>query len=105
MIYCFDIDGTICRTSDANYLNSVPFPDRIDRVNELFENGHEIIFFTARGSTTGIDWSDQTERQLKEWGVKFHRLILGKPQADLFIDDLAVNSEHFDWGAKSAESV
>jgi len=98
MIYCFDIDGTICKTSEANYAESVPYPERITKINRLFESGNEIVFFTARGSTTGIDWEDHTEGQLISWGVKFHRLILGKPQADVFVDDLGVNSEEFDWG-------
>ena len=27
--------------------------------------------------------------QLKKWKVKFHKLIMGKPSYDLFIDDKA----------------
>ena len=98
VIYCFDIDGTICRTTAGNYRGSIPYENRIAKVNQLFESGNEVVFFTARGSTTGTDWRAFTEHQLASWGVKFHKLILGKPEADLFIDDLAVNSEEFDWG-------
>jgi hypothetical protein len=53
--------------------------------------------FTARGSTTGIDWTDVTARQLADWGVDYHELILGKPHFDLLIDDKAIGSEHYDW--------
>jgi hypothetical protein len=40
---------------------------------------------------TGIDWREFTEKQLKSWGVKYHELIFGKPVADVFIDDKAIN--------------
>ena len=32
---------------------------------------------------------DLTQQQLKEWGVRYHELIMGKPHADMFIDDKA----------------
>ena len=28
-----------------------------------------------------------TKRQLKGWGVKFHKLKFGKPSYDVFVDD------------------
>jgi hypothetical protein len=34
---------------------------------------------------------------MKKWGVCYHELILGKPEADIFIDDKAFNSEHWSW--------
>ena len=55
----------------------------------------EIILFTARGSTTSVDWKDFTEQQLREWGVKFHELLFNKPEADLFIDDKGVSDSLF----------
>ena len=51
-IYCFDIDGTIFRTSGSDYPNSRPIAERIAVVNQLFDDGHEITLFTARGTTT-----------------------------------------------------
>lgn len=97
MKYCFDIDGTICRTEDGQYETSVPIPERIQKINTLFDKGNIILFFTARGTTTGIDWTELTEGQLKSWGAKYHRLILGKPEADVYVDDRGTNSEDFDW--------
>jgi len=94
-IYCFDIDGTICFTPESNYHLSTPIIERIRVVNQLFESGHEIHFFTARGAATGIDWRELTERQLKDWGVKYQKLIMGKPHADLFVDDKAVSDREF----------
>lgn len=96
-VYCFDIDGTICTDTAGAYETAEPFPERILRINELFHSGHVIKMFTARGSTTGIDWSNLTKEQLNSWGVKYHELILGKPHADLFIDNKATHSDLFLW--------
>lgn len=91
--YCFDIDGTLCTITDATYDQAQPFSDRIAKLNELYDIGHRIVLFTARGSTTGIDWRAVTEQQMSDWGVLYHELILGKPYADIFIDDKAVNDK------------
>jgi glycerol-3-phosphate cytidylyltransferase len=94
MIYCFDIDGTITETQGNDYEGAIPNQLMIDKVNSLFEEGHRIIFFTARGGTSGIDWSEFTEKQLKGWGIKYHDLIMNqKPHFDLLIDDKCVNVE------------
>lgn len=94
-IYCFDLDGTLCSTEDARYEHSIPINDRIQKVNELFDLGHQIIILTARGSTTGIDWTDLTRDQLSSWGIKHHLLQLGKPTADIYIDDKGVKDSDF----------
>jgi hypothetical protein len=95
MTYCFDIDGTICSNTDGDYEKAKPFTEVIEAVNSLFEGGHTIYFYTARGSTTGINWEKKTERQLAKWGVKYHKLFLGKPNADLYVDDKSTNVS--DW--------
>ncbi len=97
MVYVFDIDGTICTlVENAQYQNAKPIKERIEKVNELFKNGHIIKLFTARGSETGIDWTKNTKLQLKEWSVKYHELIMNrKPHGDLFIDDKAINADDF----------
>ena len=66
--------------------------EKIEYVNSLFDLGHTIVYWTARGSGTGIDWSDVTMRQFENWGVKFHDVRFGKPVYDLFIDDKSINS-------------
>jgi hypothetical protein len=95
MIYCFDIDGTICTNTDGKYENAEPFYDTISKVNHLFQLGHTIYFYTARGATTGINWENITEKQLIQWGVKYHKLYFGKPTADIYIDDKCINIK--DW--------
>jgi hypothetical protein len=96
MIYCFDLDGTLCTNTEGDYESAVPFLDRIKVVNKLFDDGHTIKIETARGSGTGIDWNLVTENQLKEWGVKYHELRVGvKMHADIFIDDKGVSDNNF----------
>lgn len=97
MIYCFDIDGTLCTNTDGAYETAEPLFERIAVVNRLYEAGHTIKLFTARGSTTGIDWRKMTEQQLSNWQVCYHELILGKPEADIFVDDKAFNADRWHW--------
>ena len=86
-----DIDGTICDSPKSDYANSKPITERIKVINDLFEAGNTIIYWTARGATTGIDWGGFTKSQLDEWGCKYTRLIMNKPHYDLWIDDKAWN--------------
>ncbi len=95
MIYCFDLDNTICQTKDKNYVNSTPIVEVINRINHLHDNGNEIIIYTARGMgrfngdvKSAYDfYYEMTKSQLDSWGVKYHKLMLGKPSFDYFIDD------------------
>ena len=95
MIYIFDIDGTLCTlVENAKYEDAKPLPERIKKVNELFSRGDYIKLFTARGSQTGIDWTEITKKQLLLWNIKYHELIMNKkPHGDLFIDDKAMRIE------------
>ena len=95
MKYCFDIDGTICSNTNGHYDQAQPIYERINIINKLYDEGNQIIFFTARGTSTKIDWEELTEKQLKEWNVNFHKLIFGKPEADLFIDDKGISDKLF----------
>jgi len=96
MIIYIDIDDTICTLTEAmNYFSAQPIPEAILKVNKLYDEGHMVHFWTARGTVTGIDWRELTESQLDSWGVKYHSLIFGKPAYDLFIDDKNINSN--DW--------
>lgn len=103
MIYTFDIDGTICLTNGNDYINSTPLTERINIINNLYEQGHIIKIFTARGMTTKNgnikevykDYYDMTLSQLSEWGLKFHELILGKPSSDFYIDDKGISDVNF----------
>jgi len=92
-----DIDETICfYESERNYNFAKPDHARIEKINKLYDEGHEITYYSARGSTTGIDWMETTKDQLLTWGCKFHSLSVGKkPPYDLLICDKAINSEEY----------
>ena len=90
-----DIDNTITYTNNMDYKNAVPRMERIFKINQLYEQGKTITYWTARGTKTKIDFRELTKKQLIEWGAKHHKLLMGKPAFDLFIDDKAFNSETY----------
>jgi len=91
MKYHIDLDNTLCFTENNDYNNSKPIIERINYINELKNQGHEITIWTARGATTGIDHRDLTLNQLKEWNVNYDNLLMGKPNYDVYIDDKSFN--------------
>ena len=95
MKYVIDIDGTIC-SQEADYEKAEPIKKRIEYFNSLYNFGNEIIYFTARGTDTEISWESVTKKQLKDWGVLYHKLLFGKPSADIYIDDKAINASRVD---------
>ena len=105
-VYVIDIDGTICTNGDCGsckYEGSVPKLDRIEKINQLYDDGNIIKYFTARGMGRYKDDAQKakdkfynlTKLQLDIWGCKYHELILGKPSADYYIDDKAINDYDF----------
>lgn len=95
MKYIVDIDGTICTNTEGDYEYADPYRWRIAWLNKLFDQGHEIHYWTARGSSSGIDWTELTKRQLSDWGCKYTTLRLGKPSYDVWIDDKAFPPDDF----------
>ena len=96
MVIYVDIDNTICKTPpNAEYEKATPLYERIAKINDLYNQGNVIIYWTARGTTTGRNWRELTENQLKKWLAKYHALHFGKPEYDLFIDDRNINSDTF----------
>jgi len=96
MIYCFDLDNTLCITEGNDYENAVPIASRIKIVNDLYVQGHTIIIETARGGVSGRNHYYYTVDQLKKWGLKFHTLRTGvKFNADVFVDDKGISDKEF----------
>lgn len=95
MKYCFDLDNTLCETSGRDYENSKPIFHRIEKLNRLFDEGHYIFIYTARGmgfykenvQRIEKEYREMTEKNLAEWGIKYHKLLFGKPGYDIIIDD------------------
>lgn len=93
--YIIDIDGTIC-THEKDYNDALPFRERIEQINKLYDEGNFIVYDTARGSVTGFDWKDVTQQQLKDWGAKYHELYVSrKPFGTFYIDDKGINAKDF----------
>jgi FMN phosphatase YigB (HAD superfamily) len=97
-IICFDLDNTICKTKKNYYKKSLPIKKNVKFINNLYEKGYYIKIFTARymgrskenkllAEKKGLKL---TKNQLKDWGLKYHEVIFGKPSYDIFIDDKAL---------------
>ena len=93
--FVFDIDGVIAKLQPKNeYHLAEPDREMIRAINQLYDMGNRIILLTARGYVTGIDWRSITEKQLKEWGLNYHELYFGKPNADYYIDDKMIDMNY-----------
>ena len=94
-----DIDETICFYSEKRrYDLSEPNYKNIAKINKLYDEGWQIVYWTARGSVSQVDYTEHTRNQLEQWGCKYHELITGtsdnpKPHFDLIIDDKAKRIE------------
>ncbi len=95
-ILCFDLDNVICKTNKYfQYEKSKPNKTQIKLINNLYEKGYYIKIFTARGSgrfngdikKIKKAYYSFTKKQLKNWNIKYHEFIIGKPSYDLFVDD------------------
>ena len=110
-IIAFDLDDVICFRKDVyeklgpkKYDYCQPYPENIKIVNSLYDEGHRIIVYTARGMSQ-FDGNveliyknlyQKTKDHLKEWGLKYHSLVMGKIQYDVLVDDKALNSNAID---------
>ena len=88
--YIFDIDGTLADTPEKEYDKAEPDEAMIALVNMLFDQGHQILIVTSRGTSSGINWMEVTTNQLKKWGVKYHKLIFGR-----IVSDKVITPEEF----------
>ena len=101
----FDLDDTICRTQNRDYVNSSEIPAVVSKMREMRETlpDVEIIVHTSRGmASCGGDAAaaeaknrPTIERWLSEHGIKVDGIIFGKPLADLYVDDKAMTAEDF----------
>ncbi len=94
--FCFDLDNTLCTTLNSNYSKSKPKKKAIKTVNYLFNQGHVIKIYTARYMGRSNDnlvnkrkIHLKITKQLKKFGIKYHKLFISKPAADIYIDDKA----------------
>tara|TARA_B110000211_G_C13959782_1_gene500022 strand:- start:255 stop:626 length:372 start_codon:yes stop_codon:yes gene_type:complete len=104
-LFCFDLDGVICKNTKyrnsnlINYNKSKPIPTAVKAINKLYDDGHTIVIYTARGMTRyngNISLVKKklfkiTANSLKSWKLNYHKLILGKIYYDFIIDDKSIN--------------
>lgn len=93
--FVIDIDDTLLFAEKVQcgncgrcfYCDKEKDQKEIDRVNYLYEAGHTIILWTGRN----WDYYQQTKIQLENHNIKYHELIMGKPQG-IYIDKDAKTS-------------
>jgi len=94
------LDGTICTSvSKSQYEKALPDQSVVNEINRLYDKGNTIKIMTARGCVSGVDHTFLTKKQLNDWGVKYHELLMHiKPHADWFVDDKAIHIS--EWKAR-----
>lgn len=69
-VYAIDFDGT-----------ATLHPEKVNRLYEDPEN--IVIIYTARSELI----RNQTKKELKRLGIKYHALVMEKLRADVYVDD------------------
>ena len=96
--YLIDIDGTICCDIPNEELERMAtaklYPDALETLNNWYELGHYITFFTSRVEEHRV----VTEVWLKENGFNYHWLLMGKPRGGNYhwVDNHIVRATRFD---------
>lgn len=98
---CFDFDNTLVSypTIPGDYYSVEPIQRNINFLKLLHNLGHTIIIYTARrmkthGGNVGrvvADISKVTLDTLDKFDIPYDEIYFGKPYANFYIDDLAVN--------------
>lgn len=99
---CFDLDATLVTppTVRGDYSTCKPIQRTIDLCNYLKRMNHYIIIHTARrmlthsGNVGAVirDVGKVTIHTLERFNIQYDELLFGKPYADVYIDDKAVNA-------------
>lgn len=99
--FCFDLDNTLVSFPQINndYTTCKPIYKNINFLKKLKKDGHYIIIYTARKMKTfngNIGKLTQhigkiTFDTLEKYNIPYDEIIFGKPHADFYIDDLAIN--------------
>ncbi|KUJ08724.1 nucleotide-diphospho-sugar transferase [Mollisia scopiformis] len=118
--FCFDLDMTLVGVPAVagDYTTCPPIWKNIKLVQQLHKAGHYIIIQTARrmrthsGNVGAIlkDVGMLTFDQLAKYQIPYDDLHFGKPWADVYIDDLAVNANldterEIGWLLDSTDSI
>jgi uncharacterized HAD superfamily protein len=95
--YMIDIDGTICEDipneEPERMATAELYPDALETINNWYDEGHIITFFTSRlEEHRGV-----TEDWLKKNGFRYHGMVMGKPRGGNYhwIDNHIVRATRF----------
>jgi capsule biosynthesis phosphatase len=98
---CFDLDGTLVSFPRiaGDYSSVEPIEHAISYVRLLKDHGHTIIIHTARRMKTHHanvgavikDIARVTLDTLDKYNIPYDELYFGKPEADFYVDDRAIN--------------
>lgn len=95
--YLIDIDGTICddipNEEPERMATAALYPDALATINDWFNQGHIITFFTSRLE----EHRAVTEEWLNKHGFKYHGMLMGKPRGGNYhwIDNHIVRATRF----------
>lgn len=99
---CFDLDNTLVTFPKINgdYSTVEPITRNIDYLKYLKKIGHTIIIYTARrmrtynGNVAKVitNIGKTTFDTLDKFEIPYDEIYFGKPHADCYIDDLAINA-------------
>jgi capsule biosynthesis phosphatase len=98
-----DFDDTLCITTTRDWENAQPVQGIINKINNFYNKGWQIIIVTARGQLScdgDTEKADAKYRKIIEgWlhrnGVKYHLLRFEKYLGSYYLDDKAINLEDF----------
>ena len=101
MRVCFDLDNTLVTypTVPNDYSTVKPIESMIQLARKMHEEGHTIIIHTARRMKTHAnnvgavlkDIGRVTFDTLEKFQIPYDEILFGKPIADMYIDDRAMN--------------
>lgn len=108
-IFLVDLDYTLCipnldvEDPYTRYGLAIPKIEMINKVNELYNLGHIIKLYTARGMISCNEDLNLIEKLvgnitrtwLKDNNVNYHHLIFGKQYGNYFIDDTLITFDDF----------
>jgi capsule biosynthesis phosphatase len=99
--FCFDLDNTLVSypVIPGDYSTVQPIAKMIQTIRQLKQDGHEIVIYTARRMATHHhsigkvvrDIGMITMKTLEDLNIPYDELIFGKPIADIYVDDRAIN--------------
>ena len=95
--FLIDIDGTVCEDvpneEPERMSTCLPYPDALNILNQWYEEGHVITFFTSRTE----EHREITEAWLEKHNFKYHTLLMNKPRGGNYhwIDNHIVKATRF----------